>query len=29
MTLIPHTRTLLVGDYLADRVQAIDVGRLP
>jgi hypothetical protein len=29
MTLIPHTQTLLVGDFGSDRVQAVDVGRLP
>ena len=29
MTLIPHTQTLLVGDFRSERVQAIDVGRLP
>ena len=29
VTVIPHTQTLLVGDFGSDRVQAVDVGRLP
>jgi DNA-binding beta-propeller fold protein YncE len=29
MNLIPHTQTLLVGDYLSNRVQAVNTARLP
>jgi hypothetical protein len=29
MTVIPHTNTLLVTDYLADRVQAVNLATAP